>query len=34
MAIKEEKAYIKKRYFCKYCPSKDLKRYYFLTVRL
>ena len=32
MAIKEEKAYIKKCYFYKYYPPKDLKGYHFLTV--
>ena len=34
MAIKEEKAYIKKCYFYKYCPPKDPKRYYSSTVGL
>ena len=34
MVIKEEKAYTKKRYFCKYCPPEDLKGHHFLTVRL
>ena len=33
-AIKEEKAYIKKHYFCKYCFSKDLKGYHSLIIRL
>jgi hypothetical protein len=34
IATKEEKAYIKKRYFCKYCPPQDLKGHYSLTIRL
>ena len=34
MAIKEEKAYIKKCYFCKYYPSKNLKGHHSLTIRL
>ena len=33
-AIKEEKAHIKKCYFCKYCSSKDLKGHHSSTVRL
>ena len=34
IVIKEEKAHIKKRYFCKYCPPKDLKGHYFLIIGL
>ena len=34
MAIKEEKAYIKKCYFYKYCFFKDLKEHYSLTIGL
>jgi hypothetical protein len=33
-ATKEEKAYTKKRYFCKYCPPKDPKGHHSSTVRL
>jgi hypothetical protein len=34
MATKEEKAYTKKYYFCKYCPPQDPKGHHSSTVGL